>query len=221
LSFTTRAFTATRRERVRPPLPSRLRALRSFNASAAATPLPRASNRPPPFPVSPSRFGLPPARRTARWTSAMKLVWRPRAPPIRCAVVRSPRSRTLPGRMRKSSSSRAMRRQLEDERHSTRAEFQSARCSVRIRASTKTRRSLMLRTSRATALGALKENDKWEKRRSLVLMAYSERSKTMCRQKPRTKSGSEATRFILPSTSSAFDFSSRPSDHVRAYQSWP
>src|SRR6202795_3475928 len=69
LSFTTRAFTATRRARVRAPLPSRLHALRSLRLSAVAAPRPRALNLPPPFPVPGSRFGLPPARRIARWTS--------------------------------------------------------------------------------------------------------------------------------------------------------
>ena len=61
LSFTTRAFTATLRDRVRTPLPSRLQALRSLSVRAVAAPLPRALNRRPPFPVPKSRFGLPPA----------------------------------------------------------------------------------------------------------------------------------------------------------------
>ena len=66
--------------------------------------------------------GLPPARRIARWTSPTKLVGRPRAAPIRRAVIcPPPRSRTLPGRMRKSSSLRAMRRRLEVERYRARA----------------------------------------------------------------------------------------------------
>jgi hypothetical protein len=74
LSFTTRAFTATRRARVRAPLPSWRHALRSLRLSAVAAPRPRALNLPPPFPVPGSRFGLPPARRIALWTSPTKLV---------------------------------------------------------------------------------------------------------------------------------------------------
>src|SRR5712664_302128 len=127
LSFTTRAFTAKRRARVRAPLASRLHALRSLRLSAVAAPRPRALNLPPPFPVPGFRFGLPPARRIARWTSPMKLVGRPRAAPIRrAASCPPPRSRTLPGRIRKSSSLRAMRRRLEVERYRARPEMQSA-----------------------------------------------------------------------------------------------
>jgi hypothetical protein len=74
LSFTTRAFTATRRARVRAPLPSWRHALRSLRLSAVAAPRPRALNLPPPFPVPGSRFGVPPARRIALWTSPTKLV---------------------------------------------------------------------------------------------------------------------------------------------------
>jgi hypothetical protein len=63
----------------------------------------------------------------ACWTSPTKLVGRPRAVPIRRAVsCPPPRSRTLPGRIRKSSSLRAMRRRLEVERQIARAEMQSA-----------------------------------------------------------------------------------------------
>jgi len=64
LSFTIRAFTVTRRARVRQPLASRLQALRPFKPAAAA-PRPRALNRPLSFPAKPSRLGSPPARRIA------------------------------------------------------------------------------------------------------------------------------------------------------------
>src|SRR5260370_39225043 len=79
------------------PAPVRLHALRSLRLSAVAAPRPRALNLPPPFPVPGSRFGLPPARRIARWTSPTKLVGRPRTAPIRRSVIcPPPRSRTLP-----------------------------------------------------------------------------------------------------------------------------
>src|SRR5450631_3899986 len=105
-----RAFTATRRARVGTPLPSRLHGLRSLRLSAVAIPRPCALNLLPPFPEPGSRFGLPPARRIARWTSPTKLVGRPRVEPIRrSAICPPPRSRTLPGRIRKSSSLRAIR----------------------------------------------------------------------------------------------------------------
>jgi len=39
------------------------------------------------FPGPGSRFGLPPARRIARWTSTTKLVGHPRAAPIRRSVI--------------------------------------------------------------------------------------------------------------------------------------
>jgi hypothetical protein len=78
----------------------------------------RALNLPPPFPESGSRFGSPPARRIARCTSPTKLVGYRRIPPIRRSVARPPpRSRTLPGRMRTSSSLRAIRRRLEAKRY--------------------------------------------------------------------------------------------------------
>ncbi len=61
------------------------------------------------FPVPFNREGSPPARRMACWTCPAKLVGRARTPPTRRPPIRAPpRSRILPGRSRKSSSSRAM-----------------------------------------------------------------------------------------------------------------
>jgi hypothetical protein len=79
-------------------------------------------------------------------------------------------------------------------------ELQSAQYGVETRAPAKSRQSLILHASRATALGALKENDNWKKRRSPISTERRRPTKNNVQTSPwECSSNSEATRFILPS----------------------
>jgi len=109
LSFTIRAFNATRRARVRTPLASRLHPFRPFNPAATFAPRPRALHLPLAFLVPAIWLGFPPARRTARLTCAVKLFGRWRTGRgLATRATPAPRSRTLPGRIRRLSSSPVM-----------------------------------------------------------------------------------------------------------------
>ena len=161
-----------------------LPALQSLDVSAAAAPRPRSLNRPPSLPAPPRPSGLPPARRIARWTSPTKPTRRPRTAPIhRATPCPPPRSRTLPGRMRKSSWSYAMRRRLELEARPATEKMQSTQNSAETLAPAEARQCLAPHPSRPTALGALKRKRQLEKAPLAYLDGTSKTDQKQCADK--------------------------------------